>query len=167
MQLDRSLVAQIRNIPWLQECGKALPEELSGVLTANDEDHALALFNSAGWADVRTEAQGDLTGYLAKNHYNAYGGHWNKLAKEAKMVVEDAALESLLSALHQKGWDNRLSGSIVLDLTRIMLERSYQARFRKAPMFFGTLFAIYQAGHLPCGWSRAVSDWPKGAVIAY
>lgn len=167
MQIDRSLVPQIENIPWLQECGKVLPAEIPGILKALDEEQALTLFNSAGWADARTEAQGDLTGYLAKHHYNDYGGHWNRMVKEASRIVEDAALQPLRSALRRRGWDESFSGVIVVDLTRAMLERSYRTRFRKAPAFFDVVFAIYKAGHLPCGWSEDISNWPKGAIIAY
>ena len=167
MRLDRTIIAQLDSAPWLRECGKSLPESLSGVVKALDEDRALSLFSSTSWADARTEAQGDLTGYLSLHHYSAYGGCWNQLVKEATRIVESVALEPLRSALQQRGWPDDMSKSIVVDLTRAILECSYREKFKNAPAFFDTVLAIYSAGHLPCGWGGEMSNWREGAIIAY
>lgn len=167
MQLDRSIITEIQNIPWLQGCGSDLPSELTGVQKASDESQAKILFTSDDWADARTEAQGDLTGYLSKYHYNTYGGYWNNLVKEATKLIEGVALEPLRTALQQRGWPEEMSKSIIVDLTRAVLEGSYRAKFRRAPAFFEAVLAIYKAGHLPCGWSGKMSQWPAGTIIAY
>lgn len=167
MQLDRSIITEIQNIPWLQSCGSDLPQELVGVQKALDEKQALSLFTSNDWADARTEAQGDLTGYLSKYHYNAYGGYWNNLAKEAAKLIEAAALEPLQSALHRHGWPDEMTQPMIVDLTRALVECSYRAKFSKAPVFFGTVLDLYKTGHMPCGWSGKMSRWPDGSIIAY
>ena len=167
MQLDLSIIAELEHFPWLQSCGKDLPGELVRVQKAPDEAQARILFESDDWADSRTEAQGDLTGYLSKHHYNEYGGYWNNLVKEATKLVESAALGAIQSALLHRGWPEDMSKPIIVDLTRAVLECSYRAKFRKAPVFFGTVLAIYKSGHLPCGWSGEMSQWPTGAIIVY
>jgi hypothetical protein len=154
-------------VPWLRECGSNLPHELSGVKKALNEKQALSLISSDDWADARTEAQGELTGYLSKHHYNAYGGYWNSLVNEATKLIETVALESLKSELQRRGWPDELARPIIVDLTRAILELSFRARFRKAPAFFETILEIYKSGHLPCGWSGKMSEWPEGAIIAY
>jgi len=154
-------------VPWLQSCGGELSSDLTDVQRATDESQARMLFSSDDWADARNEAQGDLTGYLSKHHYDAYGGHWNNLVKETTKLLEGEVLDSLRSALQQRGWPNEMIRPIIVDLTRAVLECSYRTKFRKAPAFFGTVLAIYKAGHLPCGWSGNLSQWPEGAIIAY
>lgn len=167
MQLDKSVITELQGVPWLQSCGSNLPHELAGVQKALDERQALSLLGSDNWADARTEAQGDLTGYLSKHHYNAYGGYWNNLVREATKLTEAVALQRLKSELQRRGWPDDVSKPIIVDLTRAVLEVSYRVKFRKAPAFFGTVLEIYKAGHLPCGWSGAMAKWPEGAIIAY
>lgn len=167
MQLERSIITEMQSIPWLQNCGSDLPQELVSVQKALDEKQALNLFTSDDWADARTEAQGDLTGYLSKHHYNAYGGYWNNLVKEAAKLIEGVALEPLHSALLKQGWPEEMAKPIILDLTRAVVECSYRSKFRKAPAFFGTILELYKTGHLPCGWSGKMSRWPNGVIIAY
>ena len=167
MQLDRSIIAELQGVPWLQNCGSDLPRELAGAQKASDEKQALSLLCSDEWADARTEAQGDLIGYLSKNHYNAYGGHWNNLVKEATTLIEAVALDSIKSELQRRGWPDDMIKLIIVDLTRAVLEVSYRAKFKRAPAFFETVLEIYKAGHLPCGWSGTMSQWPEGVIIAY
>lgn len=167
MLLNRSKITELRSIVWFQNCGRELPSELFGIQKAVDESQALNLLVSSNWADARTEAQGDLTGYLSKHHNNAYGGYWNNLVKEAAKLIECVALESIHSALQRQGWPDEFSKPIIVDLTRAVLEISYREKFRKAPAFFETVFVIYKAGYLPCGWSTEISQWPDGAIIAY
>lgn len=167
MQLDRSIVTELNNIPWLESCGHKLPNELAKVQEALNESDALSQFASNNWADARTEAQGDLTGYLAKNHYDSYGSYWNNLVKEATQLVEEASLEPLIVAIHTKEWAEEMAKPIMVDLTRAALERSYRIKFRRVPLFFTTVLEIYKLGHLPCGWSGKMSKWPEGKIIAY
>lgn len=167
MQLDQSIITEMQRVPWLQSCGSNLPHELEGVQKALDEKQALSLFTSDNWADARTEAQGDLTGYLSKHHYNVYGGYWNNLVKEATKLIEEMTLEPIQTVLHKRGWPEEMAKPIIVDLTRAVVECSYRARFKKAPAFFGTVFDLYKTGHMPCGWSGEMSRWPEGAIIAY
>jgi hypothetical protein len=167
MQLDRSIITELQGVPWLQCCGSDLPDEVVGVQKVIDESHALSSFASDDWADVKTEAQGDLTGYLSKYHYSDYGGYWNNLVKEATKLIEGVALEQLRAALQRRGWSDDFCKPIIVDLIRAVVEVSYRAKFRKAPAFFGTVLAIYKSGHLPCGWSGTISRWPEGSIIAY
>ena len=44
---------------------------------------------------------GDLTGYLAKHHYNSYGGYWNNLAKQSQAFIEKLIRARLESSLVQ------------------------------------------------------------------
>jgi hypothetical protein len=167
MQLDRSIISELQGVPWLQNCGNDQPKELEDIQKATDEIHALSLLASDNWADARTEAQGDLTSYLSKHHYNAYGGYWNNLAKEATKLIENVALEPIKSELKRREWPEDLSKSMIVDLTRAVLEVSYRTKFKKAPAFFGCILEIYRMGHLPCGWSGKMTKWPEGVVIAY
>jgi hypothetical protein len=167
IQLDQSIFTELQGVSWLQECGRELPRNLIGVKGVLDEKEALGLLRSDNWEDARTEAQGDLTGYLSKYHYDAYGGYWNKLAKEATTSIEKVALDGLHCELQRRGWPVELVKPIVVDLTRAILEISYRAQFKKAPAFFTTVLEIYKSGHLPCGWSGNLSEWPAGSIIAY
>jgi hypothetical protein len=166
MNLDQRIYDELKSISWFSKIGFGQNELESSV-----EIHWLSSWEDAVdesrsdlWQDVRTEAQGDLTGYLAKNHPNDYGGCWNKLAKQSRTIVLAEVLPLVQSALSQRQPPQELVDSITLDINRIALWASYRKRFAKVPTFFGDLLSVYRVGHFPCGWYGLLSAWPSGRL---
>lgn len=165
MKLDSKFYDEISAIKWFVNCGtpKDLPVSLR---CAQSPEEALSMLASPLWADVRTEAQGDLTGYLAKHHYTSYGGYWNSLARESRARLEKQLLPNLMSFLTAAGLPD-ISKDVMLDINRAALEVSYAHRFPKVPRFFSRLLKVYSTGHLPCGWTKDMKGWPAGEVIVF
>lgn len=116
MDLIPSFYQDLMLIPWFAECGRigSLPQD---VQSAQSLEEALISLNSPLWVDVRTEAQGDLTGYLAKHHYTIYGVSWNNLAKESRSRLEKDIRPLLQSALEAAGMPD-ITKDVLLDIIK-------------------------------------------------
>jgi hypothetical protein len=158
----------LEKFPWLSAVGSAVLPDLGFPVTyVKTAEAAMEGFRSTTWADIKTAAQGDLTGYLAKHHYEAYGTHWNKLAKQSRALVESAARAKLEVALKSSGFPTEMLQQILPDINRAAIEIAYRERFPKSPKFFENLLQLYEAGRLPCGWQGDRCLWPKGNLIAF
>jgi hypothetical protein len=164
MKLNLAFYDNVRSIEWFSRCGTPA-DGSTDIRFVQLQEQALLLLSSPQWADVRTEAQGDLTGYLAKHHYASYGGHWNNLAKESLAHLEELHL-LIYEAMTKAGLPD-VSKSVLLDINRAALENAYATVFPKVPRFFTRLLEIYRVGRLPCGWTEPLKAWPRGCVIAY
>jgi len=169
MQLDSEIYLRLKNINWFANCGSENRKSELGfpviwVLTFGE---AISSVVTDKWVDAKTEAQGDLTGYLAKNHSSSYGGYWNKLAKESRGKIQNEVMPKIEHALENIGSREKLIPIILLDLNRIALQQSYKKQFKKVPIFFEKIFQIYEIGHFPCGWEGSLSEWPKGELLSY
>lgn len=168
MNLAHDIYPHLGAISWLTTVGQEpRPQFEFSVTYAETRDSALSAFNSNLWVDAKTEAQGDLTGYLAKHHNNAYGGHWNNIAKQSRALVEAAIKAKLVAALNEQAFPPEMIQSILVDVNRAALEIAYRKKFPKVPLFFERLLRVYEAGRLPCGWNGSMSDWPAGNVIVF
>ncbi len=167
MQLDPNIYLRLAGIDWLRNCGLG-PMNFPFPVTWSEElNNALASMMSEAWGDVKTEAQGDLTGYLAKHHYDRYGGYWNRLARASRDKVKNEIIPQVDVVIASRGFPMDLSDIILLDLNRIALELTYRKQYSKVPAFFERLLVVYESGHLPCGWEGNLDNWPSGALIVF
>ena len=168
MNLVPDVYLLLERIPWFSAIGMSQRPMVDFAITYLDSrDGLVGSFTSHLWADAKTEAQGDLTGYLSKHHYNAYGGYWNILARQSRTLVEKAARAKIEEGLVKNGLPVDFLQPILVDLNRAALEIAYRNKYSKVPIFFERLLRLYEAGRLPCGWNGSMADWPAGNVIAY
>jgi len=168
MKLDPNFYNYLQGISWFSNCGLQVATEVGcPVIWLSTKEEAQAALESNPWTDARTEAQGDLTGYLAKYQYSSYGGHWNNLAKESRAKLEKELMPSIRERLQILGFGDSVASSVLLDLNRAALEATYRKAFSKVPSFFEKLLKVYENGHLPCGWEGQIINWPVGTVVAY
>jgi hypothetical protein len=168
MNLPLDLHTKLEGIKWFAFVGREPRPDLGFPVTYACSLHdALIAFNSPLWEDAKTEAQGDLTGYLSRTHYEAYGGHWNKLGKESGRLLEKTAKNAIADALADQGLQPGMLTQILLDLNRAALEIAYRRKFPKAPVFFERLLLCYESGRLPCGWDGDMRKWPEGNIIVF
>ncbi len=168
MNLALDVYTKLEESSLLSQVGKPHTDSFAFKLkVVKDHATAEALFNSDLWADVRTEAQGDLTGYLAKHHYTSYGSYWNHLSKQSRALIEKAISTKLTDALLSHSFPTEMRQSILVDFNRAALELAYRRKFPKGPVFFERSLAIYKAGRLPCGWSGTLNDWPSGVLLVF
>ncbi len=167
MNIDDEIVAHMTCVPWFRLCGNdpsgAIPFHAERVLNVAD---AISAARSPLWSDARTQAQADLTGYLARNHPDLYGGHWNRLAKTAHERIANEVMPRINVVLAELS-ASALTDEVALDLCRIVVQASYRRRLHRIPDFFERLFEVYESGHLPCGWIGDLNAWPKGTLVVF
>lgn len=169
MELDQTIYDHFKTILWFSSCGihPPVPPMSFTIQWCDSLSKALLLLRSDNWVDAKTEAQGDLTGYLTKHHYDEYGGHWNRLAKASRKKVQDEVMPIVVRVLERLGAVETLASVLLLDLNRIALHAAYKRRFRKVPDFYEKLLEVYERGYLPCGWDSSLDDWPRGQIIVF
>ncbi|MFN9370674.1 MAG: hypothetical protein ACK6D3_02195 [Planctomycetaceae bacterium] len=166
MELNSEIYSKMIAIDWFRHSGSELPSDfpfpVQRISTLSD-----AVNSALGhmWQDVRTEAQGDMTGHLARRHADAYAS-WNSLARESRQRMQKDVMPRVNDRLTQI-CANALSETVLLDLNRIAIYTAYANKFRGIPDFFRKLLAVYEWGYLPCGWNGCITFWPEGQLIVY
>ncbi|MFO0811059.1 MAG: hypothetical protein U0746_20710 [Gemmataceae bacterium] len=167
MELYQEIYRRFSTISWFSHCGGPVSGGFAfPIVQVTTVEEAIKNALSDLWADARTEAQGELTGYLAKKHRDAYGGHWNRLAKASCDQTQKEIMPGVTSALDKVGAASLAEG-VLLDLVRIALYSTYTQRFRGLPDFFGKLLVVYEKGYLPCGWEGELDSWPNGTFVLF
>lgn len=109
MNLDRDFPPRVMAIQWLSRCGeRSRPPVRLPIAWVDDRTAALKSMFSTQWADATTIAQGRLTGYLAKHHYDAYD-HWNDVFKQSQSLLSEFVLGRLTAALEGGEWPASLA----------------------------------------------------------
>jgi hypothetical protein len=166
MKLIPDLYREISKINWFFMYNKEITTSFPfDVIKITDTSEAHSLFVSEKWIDAKTEAQGDLTGYLSKYHAGAYAGIWNILAKQSRQMLETSASGKVKTALNNHHLPENYLSMILLDVNRAILELTYRQAFPKIPVFFENLLTIYKSGYLPCGWNGELENWPLGKLL--
>lgn len=166
MELDDDIYARMAEIDWFRDCGRDGLDDLPfPARQGRSAKEAIASALQAAWQDARTEAQGDLTAYLAKHHDSEYDD-WNRLGSLSRRRILDRIMPNVTAALRDIH-ATPLVDSVLLDLNRIALHSTYSRRFTRIPDFFSRLFLVYQRGRLPCGWEGDIGEWPKGHLLVY
>lgn len=168
VSVDTSIHRRLERVSWFAASGESsIPQLAFECQWIHNRAAALTLFDSEVWSDAKTQAQGDLTGYLAKHHYKVYGGQWNDLAEQSRVLLDKTVAPMVSSAIASIGLAKECLPAIVLDLNRGILEMSYRQHFPRVPVFFEHLLIVYEVGRLPCGWDGDLDAWPCGRLIAY
>jgi len=168
MKLADDFIASLEKVGWLSQLGSgtqpafAFPTQVVG-----SRAEAIAGFTSEVWADAKTEAQGDLTGYLASRRSGLYGSQWNSLVHQAQAILEERIRGVVGGSLAATGLPSDWVEAILLDLIRAAVETTFRREEPGAPEFFERLLQVYKAGRLPCGWKGDLDAWPAGEVLVF
>jgi hypothetical protein len=168
MKPAEDLCTDLARFDWFASIGVGdCPEFEFPTRTELSLNGAILGFSSEVWADVRTEAQGDLTGFLARHRNDLYGGYWNDVARSTNALVADNARDAVSRALARHALPADWLGPVLLDLTRACIEAAYRRVVPRAPAFFERLLVVYAHGRLPCGWDGSLDQWPAGRLLVY
>lgn len=110
--------------------------------------------NSLKWENFVLEKCGDFSVYIFKNHSDIHK-HWNSLgisAKEEIIPEIEARLDNLIA-------EDKLVASmkdqIKFDIIGIARYLTIKKEVPQAESrFFDDLYALYQAGYIPCGYTK-------------
>ena len=144
------MIKTSKNIDFLKE-ERATNIPIIQLKTVKDAEKSI---NSLKWENFVLEKDGDFSAYLFKNHSAIYK-HWNSLAISAKeeIIPEiEARLDNLIA-------DSKLLESmkdqIKFDIVSLAIYLTIKKEIPQAESpFFDDLYALYQAGYIPCGYEK-------------
>lgn len=150
MKIYDDVIISLKNIDFLKE-ERATNIPIIQLKTVKD---AVKSINSLKWENFVLEKDGDFSAYLFKNHSAIYK-HWNSLAISAKeeIIPEiEARLDNLIA-------DSKLLESmkdqIKFDIVSLAIYLTIKKEIPQAESpFFDDLYALYQAGYIPCGYEK-------------
>ena len=150
MKIYDDVINALKNIDFLKE-ERAINLPIIQLKTLKDAEKSI---NSLKWENFVLEKDGDFSAYLSKNHSDMYK-HWNSLAISAKEEIIpqiEARLDNLIA-------DSKLLESmkdqIKFDIVGLAIYLTIQKEIPQAKsQFFDELYALYQAGYIPCGYAK-------------
>ena len=150
MKIYDDVINALKNIDFLKE-ERATNIPIIQLKTVKDAEKSI---NSLKWENFVLEKDGDFSAYLFKNHSAIYK-HWNSLAISAKeeIIPEiEARLDNLIA-------DSKLLESmkdqIKFDIVSLAIYLTIKKEIPQAESpFFDDLYALYQAGYIPCGYEK-------------
>ena len=150
MKIYDDVIISLKNIDFLKE-ERATNIPIIQLKTVKDAEKSI---NSLKWDNFVLEKDGDFSAYLFKNHSAIYK-HWNSLAISAKeeIIPEiEARLDNLIA-------DSKLLESmkdqIKFDIVSLAIYLTIKKEIPQAESpFFDDLYALYQAGYIPCGYEK-------------
>lgn len=150
MKIYDDVIISLKNIDFLKE-ERATNIPIIQLKTVKDAEKSI---NSLKWENFVLEKDGDFSAYLFKNHSAIYK-HWNSLAISAKeeIIPEiEARLDNLIA-------DSKLLESmkdqIKFDIVSLAIYLTIKKEIPQAESpFFDDMYALYQAGYIPCGYEK-------------
>ncbi len=150
MKIYDDVINALKNIDFLKE-ERAINLPIIQLKTLKDAEKSI---NSLKWENFVLEKDGDFSAYLSKNHSDMYK-HWNSLAISAKEEIIpqiEARLDNLIA-------DSKLLESmkdqIKFDIVGLAIYLTIKKEIPQAKsQFFDELYALYQAGYIPCGYIK-------------
>ena len=150
MKIYDDVINALKNIDFLKE-ERAINLPIIQLKTLKDAEKSI---NSLKWENFVLEKDGDFSAYLSKNHSDMYK-HWNSLAISAKEEIIpqiEARLDNLIA-------DSKLLESmkdqIKFDIVGLAIYLTIKKEIPQAESsFFDVLYALYQAGYIPCGYAK-------------
>ena len=150
MKIYDDVINALKNIDFLKE-ERAINLPIIQLKTLKDAEKSI---NSLKWENFVLEKDGDFSAYLSKNHSDMYK-HWNSLAISAKEEIIpqiEAQLENLIA---EGKLQESLKDQIKFDIVGLAIYLTIKKEIPQAESpFFDDLYALYQAGYIPCGYEK-------------
>ena len=158
-----TLVELAKRMPFLSRSAPIPDLSALSLIPVAGVTDARAAFYDTGRDYLKVEAQGDLTGWLAKHAYSDYGGVWNQKAKEYGGAVSPIT-ESVVFPLTLDSDFERDLRSFLRSMLVLHAMESFYSKHPKRPKFFSSMIAILESGHLPCG---CILPWPSKSILVF
>jgi hypothetical protein len=157
----QTLLAELRSAPLLCQIGQrhALPHQSVGSWR-----EALELCHGKSWDALQLMTKNrhsDVVNRLNWDRCQSWNTVCATLRPEIAKIVEVGLAR--VRETHEVTAD--LQGTVSWDMLGILLEREFDDVTPPA-FYLPILFPIYQAGHVPCGWTgpKLETDWPAGSA---
>ena len=150
MKINDDVIKSLISLPFLKENR----ETTILIKQINRLKEAEKNMNSLKWENFVLEKDGDFSAYLSKNHSDMYK-HWNSLAISAKEEIIpqiEAQLENLIA---EGKLQASMKDQIKFDIVGLAIYLTIKKEIPQAESpFFNDLYALYQAGYIPCGYEK-------------
>ncbi|HEX4794739.1 MAG TPA: hypothetical protein VH370_13145 [Humisphaera sp.] len=113
------------------------------------------LIGSDAWADTRLERRNEITVRIAKRLQNR-ASEWNEHVWAFEQFIDKHVRSAAEDALDRVGLPRELMRFVRSDLVCYWQEVNYRDIFQ--PGFYHSLWQLYAAGHIPCGWDESAGS---------
>ena len=150
MKIYDDVIISLKNIDFLKE-ERATNIPIIQLKTVKDAEKSI---NSLKWENFVLEKDGDFSAYLFKNHSAIYK-HWNSLAISAKEEIIPQIEERLDNLIADSKLLESMKDQIKFDIVSLAIYLTIKKEIPQAESpFFDDLYALYQAGYIPCGYEK-------------
>ena len=150
MKIHSDVINELINIDFLKEEREtSLP--ITQLKTVKEAEKNI---NSLKWDNFVLEKGGDFSVYIFKNHGDIYK-HWNELANNAKEEIIPQIEEGLDKLIAEGKLVASMKDQIKFDIVGLAIYLTIKNVVPQAEStFFDYLYALYQAGYIPCGFAK-------------
>ena len=150
MKIYDDVINALKNIDFLKE-ERAINLPIIQLKTLKDAEKSI---NSLKWENFVLEKDGDFSAYLSKNHSDMYK-HWNSLAISAKEEIIPQIEARLNNLIADSKLLESMKDQIKFDIVGLAIYLTIKKEIPQAKsQFFDELYALYQAGYIPCGYAK-------------
>ena len=150
MKIHADVINEIINIDFLKE-ERETNIPITQLKTVKEAEKNI---NSLKWENFVLEKDGDFSVYLFKNHSDIYK-HWNELANNAKEEIIPEIEEGLDRLIAESKLVASMKDQIKFDIISLAIYLTIKKELPQAEStFFDDLYALYQAGYIPCGFAK-------------
>ena len=150
MKIHSDVINELINIDFLKE-ERATNLPITQLKTVKEAEKNI---NSLKWENFVLDKRGDFTVYLFKNHSDIYK-HWNELADSAKEEIIPEIEARLDNLIEESKLLASMKDQIKFDIVGLAIYLTIKKEIPQAEStFFDDLYALYQAGYIPCGFAK-------------
>ena len=162
MDFDKDLMNTLHSINWFSNCGKPITLENVEIVSALSK--VKKSIQSTRYEDVVLDYQGDFTTALFTSYREQYNKWWNILMGQFKtLYLPEFSRAWECGLIPLKLNEKYIIADITFNIAGSAVIGAYKEQI-SMPEFFKIMLAIYQSGHLVCGWS---GDKLNGRFIVY
>mgnify|MGYP000988464503 CR=1 FL=1 len=150
MKIHSDVINELINIDFLKEKREtSIP--ITQLKTVKEAEKNI---NSLKWENFVLDKRGDFTVYLFKNHGDIYK-HWNELVDSVKEEIIPQIKESLDNLIAEGQLVASMKDQIEFDFIGLAIYLTIKNVVPQAEStFYDDLYALYQAGYIPCGYTK-------------
>ena len=150
MKINDDVIKSLISLPFL----KKSRETTVPIKQIKKLQEAEKNINSLKWENFVLEKDGDFSVYLFKNQSDIYK-HWNSLANSAKEEIIPEIEARLDNLITEGKLVASMKDQIKFDIIGLAIYLTIKKEVPQAEStFFDDLYALYQAGYIPCGYTK-------------
>lgn len=149
MKIYDNVIKSLISLPFLKE-NRETTVPVKQIKKLQEAEKSI---NSLKWENFVLEKDGDFSVYLFKNQSDIYK-HWNSLANNAKEEIIPEIEARLDNLIGEGKLVASMKDQILFDIIGLAIYLTIKKEVPQAEStFYDDLYALYQAGYIPCGYA--------------